>query len=834
MKNRTNKPSPGRPTPQGPRHPGSAAALPGREALNDIPNWIAPLLYAVVTVILFRETILTGTRLLGVDNLELGLFARDFYTEFIQQFHRFPMWQPLLYGGMPFIDGMHGDIFYPPSLALFFMDAETMWGWKMALHIFLAGCFTYIWLRSIQVTRGAALLGGLIYLMSPMLVSMVYPGGDGKLFNYALAPLLFWLAERAAAHRRVRDFAAFSLGVALLVFTSQMQVAYFCIWGVSLYFFFRVFQVWRAGRAGEPGGQGARVLGMLGAFAVAGVVGVAAAAVQFWPPLQYLREWSHRSDNTEQAQTGYDYSTTWSLHPEEIMSLVVPDFVGDNAQTEVRSGATYWGRNPFKLNHEYVGFIPLLLLPLLFIRRRNGQALFFTTLAALALLYALGANTPFFRILYLIPGVSLFRAPSLIIFLYGLSAVTLGALALDRAVAWTGDADSERTVRRTLWIGVAVMGLLALLAAGGLFTSLWRGIFELPGDPQQRAQKLFALEANMQFIKSGFLIIFMIALLATVTWEGFARGLYGARGVIVGLALLAFFDAYRVDRPFVRATVLMNQADDPVRFAPDETIQFLQQRQQAGEVFRVVDLTSVANLEGPRYPANAFALHGLEQLAGHHGNELARYRQLIGSDRPVNLLTSGLKLADVTNTMYLTSPQQINAPGLTEVFQGTRSFVYKMETALPRAFLVSNVEVVPDSQAVGRLLSTGFNARSTAILPEPLPAGVALQPFTSGTVRWLERSNTVQRLQVNVDAPGLLVVLDNYYKAWSAQVDGADAPLLRANHTFRAIPVPAGQHEVTMRYGTETVQLAAFTSGIVLLLLMVLAFGGALMERIRK
>ena len=73
---------------------------------------------------------------------------------------------------------------------------------------------------------------------------------------------------------------------------------------------------------------------------------------------------------------------------------MVPDFVGDNVQTEVRSGATYWGRNPFKLNHEYAGFIPLLLLPILFLRRRNGQTIFFTVLAALALLYALGANTP--------------------------------------------------------------------------------------------------------------------------------------------------------------------------------------------------------------------------------------------------------------------------------------------------------------------------------------------------------------------------------------------------------------------------------------------------------
>jgi hypothetical protein len=62
-------------------------------------------------------------------------------------FHRFPYWNPLLFGGLPFVEGMHGDIFYPPSLAMFFLDARAMWGWKMALHIFLAGIFTYLWLR---------------------------------------------------------------------------------------------------------------------------------------------------------------------------------------------------------------------------------------------------------------------------------------------------------------------------------------------------------------------------------------------------------------------------------------------------------------------------------------------------------------------------------------------------------------------------------------------------------------------------------------------------------------------------------------------------------------
>ena len=130
---------------------------------------------------------------------------------------------------------------------------------------------------------------------------------------------------------------------------------------------------------------------------------------------------------------GYAYSASWSLHPEEAVSLVVPEFIGANLSTDGRRINTYWGRNPFKLNHEYGGLIPLLLIPIAFLgRRRRGQVWFFTGLAAAALIYALGATTPLFHLYYwLVPGVKLFRAPSSIMFIFAIAAVTAGAFGLE-------------------------------------------------------------------------------------------------------------------------------------------------------------------------------------------------------------------------------------------------------------------------------------------------------------------------------------------------------------------------------------------------------------------
>jgi hypothetical protein len=814
---------------------GPTAARPGRApaALPQMPAWAVPLTYAAITLLLFRE-VLSGTSLLGLDSLVLSYFARDFYTEFIQGVHRFPYWNPLLFGGLPFVEGMHGDIFYPPSLAMFFLDARAMWGWKMALHVFLAGIFAYLWLRrGLRLERLPAFFGGLLFMMGAELVSLVLPGGDGKLFVSALAPLLFWLTERAVRGGRPADYAIFSLGLALTLFTSHMQAAYFLVWGVSLYF---VFRVWQLRREAPATAQVGRRLVM---FVLAGLLGAAAAAVQFLPPLEYLREHSHRVDRAERGETGKAWSASYSLNAEEIVALAVPEFVGELTQTSpARAPAGYWGKNPLKLNSEYAGLVPLLLVPVLLLRRRTPQVWFFTGLGVLTLLFALASSTPLFHLFYLIPGVSLFRAWSMIIFLYGLALATLGALAVQALIEWLSAdrAEAEQaSARRALWIAAGVFGVLALLASAGIVTSVWAGIF---GD----AIRLDRLQANVPYIQLGFWIAFAISLAVAGAWELAVRGALSARAFVILLALVAAADLYRAGRPFIAQTALMNQfaAGSPL-FRPDDAIRELQRRRDGGEVFRVADLGTL--LGSTAYEQNDLAVHGIEQLAGHHGNEMGRYRNLIGGEHAGNLLDEQalqagaqtiqevlrLRLADITNTAYLLAPGRLGHPALEEVWAGAQTVIYRNPTALPRAYLVGSTEVLPGDDAIRRLLAPDFDPRTTAILGEPL--GTAIEAGATGTVQWLERDVDRHTLRVSADRPALLVVLDNYYPAWRATVGGRDVPVVRANHTFRAIPLPAGEHEVVFRYVPITLRTGAFVSLAAMALLLAVALGGTALQR---
>jgi hypothetical protein len=139
---------------------------------------------------------------------------------------------------------------------------------------------------------------------------------------------------------------------------------------------------------------------------------------------------------------------------------------------------------------------------------------------------------------------------------------------------------------------------------------------------------------------------------------------------------------------------------------------------------------------------------------------------------------------------------------------------------------VGNVEVAPDSQAILRLLGSDFPMRTTALLPEPLPAGIEVAADPQGEVTWSERQADHYTLRVRTDRPALLVISDNWYPAWHAQVDGESVPLLRANYSFRALPVPAGEHDVRLQFRSPTLRASAGFSIIVLVVLCGIALTG--------
>jgi hypothetical protein len=170
--------------------------------------------------------------------------------------------------------------------------------------------------------------------------------------------------------------------------------------------------------------------------------------------------------------------------------------------------------------------------------------------------------------------------------------------------------------------------------------------------------------------------------------------------------------------------------------------------------------------------------------------------------------------------------EQLPGPLLASLRQvGTAGGVvlYENPQAFPRAFYVAGA--VTETEPVRRLemLATGdLDLHRTVILSTPPPAGAGGEsPDAAGDVRIeSDRAERVQ-LAVRADAPGFVVLTDQDYPGWSVTVNGEPAPLLPANHAFRAVPVPAGESTVVWTYRPWSVWIGI---GVSLVTLAAVAF----------
>ncbi len=810
--------------------PGSAEPRAPSTRPLQIPAWVPPVIYGVVTLFLFRGFVFSRDMLYGSDTLALGYMAREFYANAVSG-GSFPFWNPIILGGTPFVESLAGgDSLYPPSaLLLFLLDPFRALGWKLVLHVFFAGIFMYGWIRRLGLSKPSALLAGLAYGVAPFMVSLVQGGQDGKIFVIALTPLLFWATESFLVRGSMRSIASVSLVIGAIILTTHFQMAYFLFGGVGAYVLFRTVLMWREGEveraseadpglsqeSGSGGGAHGHTTGRRVAvtrftvYVAAALLGAGIAAVQFLPAFSYVGEHSRRTATTTEAdaEESRAYASSWSLHPEEVVALAIPEFVGVNSGNADWARGTYWGRNPFKGNHEYVGLVVLLLAGVSFFGgARRSLRLFLVGLGGVALLFGLGSHTPVWRLFYeVVPGINLFRSPSLAIFLFGFSVVTLMAFGVERLLDLEGEGSEADWTRpgRFLWIASGVVLVGYVLAVSGALNSFWS--FAVYRDmPDQAAQ---VLTNATPFIEQGF----MIGAIFAAATAGVAWGLRTARlaplGAVLALGVLISVDLIRVDLPFI-------QIQDFASFrAADPNVDFLLERQREEDPFRVF---SLSGLNGQDVRPGMF---GLELAGGHHPNDLARYRELIGmagSGLPQNLIASANVLR-MLNVRYILWPDQLGSPADQELpaditenvrrLSGTTiqgrpyESVYQFPD-LPRARLVGSVVVLPDEQAVPHMLSSDFDPARQVVLSAPPPIDLTGGDVV-GSVEWIERNNNDMTLRVSADRPAVLVLADNWFPAWKARVGNEEVPVLRANHSLRAVPISAGEHTVEFYYDSD-------------------------------
>ena len=123
-------------------------------------------------------------------------------------------------------------------------------------------------------------------------------------------------------------------------------------------------------------------------------------------------------------------------------------------------------------------------------------------------------------------------------------------------------------------------------------------------------------------------------------------------------------------------------------------------------------------------------------------------------------------------------------------------------------------------------LKTLSDAKACITLDEFETRMADLAPGAKGSVALTAMSPDALEYEVNIDDDALVVFSEIWYPVgWVAKIDGEIVDPIRVNYLFRALNVPAGQHNVTWEYTKEEGGAGWVTlANILLILFVVVAF----------
>ncbi len=740
---------------------------------KDVNNWIARWVgvgsLIALTLCMFGDVLLDRKPAvlssMGADIANMYIYWRPFAAEQLRHGH-VPLWNPYVFCGQPFLGWALGGVLYPPNWLDLILSPPRSINFGIALHVFLAGLFTYLWALRRGLHPLAGIVSAALFMFSGAYFLHVYAGHLMLLYGLAWTPLVLMAVDEWISTLRTGWILVGMFAIAMQLFVGDLQGWFYTALVAGL---LTAFQPGKIRKPVKP------LLGLLVMYVGASALG----AIQFLTSLQA------GSESVRGGGVSYEFASMVSFAPENLLTLLAPGFFGN------MTTVPYWGRWYL---WEMCLFIGIGGLSLCIYGALNGRRDFRRVLVPLIIILvilAFGSNSPLFRILYRwAPGFDHLRGNAKFIVHASLFLALLAGTGLDHLLQGLPRCKGYAL---TLWIIGLTVGIAALavrFASQSTGSDNWWAHAMQSVHATQEAypptamytdpaniQRAGAFAAHGLFVAAGeFFVVGILFFLAGKR-----------RSAIHALALLTVLEIFIFART-TRTTFEMRETESPNLKA------FMDNHPGDYRIFY------------QRTPNMAMWLQR-EDVWGYAPSTLKRLTEFMA-------FTQGQSPEGVTLYVEMTQFHPLQAIlrwryAFIATKNGDR--ILSAKSFMPHLQLLQEYDVIKERDEIFQAMSSpAFDPQEKVILEtEPLPSPKVFPE--KGTASIVDSSAGQMTIEADLPHPAILLITDAYSNGWRARPLGETAQtayqVLPADYAIQAVPLSAGHHHFQLEYLPQAYQI---------------------------
>jgi hypothetical protein len=730
-------------------------------------------------------------------------------------------WNSPVFSGMPLYHRLEGKAFNFDTILDKFLD-KILYKYIWIYLIGFIGMFFL--LRFFRLGYLPSVFGGLAFIFIPHYMSLLSIGHFAKFRPIMYIPLVTFFFVSFLNKKNLLWLIGFIFAFAVEIRTQHYQIIFYQIMilvFIGLYYLIRMLKA-------KQTRQFWIKLGLV--VAASGLI-IMMVAQPLFVTGEYT-PYSTRGGTGEEGSTGleFDYATSWSLHPAEMLSWVMPRFFGGTSG-ELYTGSKvsqlqghripgYWGHMPFNQAYEYIGVVLIFLA--IFGLITNFKSGFIKTLLGLfvlSLLLSFGRHFPLVYKFFFnwVPQFNRFRVPSMISVIMQIIIVIWAGFGIKTLIEG-GKEKREKRKRnslpsspssvsyRKIIIGIAIffiiLGFIPLLFGTGFSR-------EKPGEALQYGEQgdqfvELLKQARLDMMQTdGIRLIILTVITAALCLLLLQKRL--STKVFSSLILILLL----VDQvPYFKKA--HGELHDPVKFEQEHFAKTQTDRVllQDTTYYRVFPIT-----ENP-FNTNDWSYYH-NSIGGYNAAKPRIYQDIIENfiDPRVIFLSQNMKpswnVIKMLNTKYVISRLQLPFEELSPYFFDSQEqlLTYKVELDPKPAWFVGDIKVIPErEQRFAAMREPSFDPFQTAILEKDVDF-VPSYPDSS-YVEVLEASFNRMRYQIYTDKPSLLVVSEIFYPGsggWKCYIGDEQKEIYKTNHVLRSVYIDSpGTYEVLFEFIPET------------------------------